>query len=189
MSIYADSAEAVLWVDGDAFRGAANLTAPTDPFAAAPASLEAYGAVKAGFTITPSQDKKTFDVWNNESGAAFFEFDGQTTQTIKFRVSQMSKAAVLTELKGGSIAETAGGSGIWKWTKGSGEEFSLLLQLKSSDSLKKMAYWAPRAKLAAEPELVKNDEDLDGWEFEITILAPSGGGQALTPYSNWNPLA
>src|SRR6184192_300842 len=98
MSTYADSSQAVLWVDGDAFRGAANAVAPTDPFAAAPAGLSAYGAVKAGFTITPTAKKQEFDVWNNKTGASFYEYSGNEQTSIKFRVSQYSKAGTLTEL-------------------------------------------------------------------------------------------
>lgn len=193
MSTYADSSQAVVWIDGDAFRGPANGTQPADPFAAAPTSgatlLLAYGAIKAGFVITPDQEIKKYDAWNNESGAAFMTVEGNTTTTIKFRASQLSKATVMTALRGGSIAETSGGSGIWKHTEGSGEEFSLLLQLRGSDGVKKEGDWIPRCKLAKKPEKIKNDDDTDGYEFEIEVLAPTGGGQAVVPFTNWNPLA
>lgn len=196
MSTYADSSQAVVWIDGDAFRGPANGTEPTLPFAAAPTTgggspvtLLAYGAIKAGFTITPTQDKKELDVWNNESGAAFYVVTGNTTTLIKFRASQRSKAAELTALRGGSVAETSGGSGVWKHTEGASEEISLLLQLKGADGTKKEAFWVARCKLSQKPEKVKNDEDLDGYEFEFEVLAPSGGGQAVVPFTNWNPLA
>ena len=43
--------------------------------------------------------------------------------------------------------------------------------------------------MSKKPEKVKNDDDLDGWEFEITLLAPTGGGPALVPLTNWNPMA
>jgi hypothetical protein len=193
LSTYADSSQAVVWIDGDAFRGPANGTQPTNPFASAPlsgaTSLLAFGAIKAGFAITPDQEIKKYDVWNNESGAAFMTVEGNTTTTIKFRASQLSKATVMTALRGGSIAETSAGSGIWKHTDGSGEEFSLLLQLKGADGVKKEADWIPRCKLAKKPEKVKNDDDLDGYEFEIEVLAPAAGGQAVVPFTNWNPLA
>lgn len=193
MSTYADSSKAVVWIDGDAFRGPANGTEPVLPFAAAPQSgatvLLAFGAIKAGFAITPDQEIKKYDVWNNESGAAFYSVEGNTTTTIKFRASQMSKATVMTALRGGSIAETSAGSGVFKHTDGAGEEFSLLLQLKGADGTKREADWIPRCKLAKKPEKVKNDDDLDGFEFEIEVLAPSAGGQAVVPFTNWNPLA
>lgn len=192
MSTYADSSQAVVWIDGDAFRGPVNGAEPADPFAAAPqtgaVTLLAYGAIKAGFTLTPTQDKKTYDAWNNKSGGPLVSVDGNTTTTVKFRASQMSKATVMTALRGGSIAETAASSGIFKHTEGEGEEFSLLLQLKGSDGVKREAHWIPRCKLAAKPEKIKNDEDLDGYEFEIEVLSPTGGGQAVVPFSNWNPL-
>lgn len=193
MSNYADSSQAVVWFDGDAFRGPANGTEPALPFANAPTSgatvLLVYGAIKAGFTITPTEDVKKYDVWNNRSGATFYEVTAKEETTVKFRVSQISKAGVMTDLRGGSIAETSGGSGIWRWTYGTGEEFSLLLQLKGADGVKREAHWIPRCKVSKKPEKVKNDDDLDGWEFEITLLAPTGGGAALVPLTNWNPLA
>jgi hypothetical protein len=193
MSTYADSSQAVVWIDGDAFRGPANGTEPTLPFANAPTSgataLLAYGAIKAGFTITPSTDKKEYDAWNNESNAVFYTVEGNVKTQIKFRASQRSKAAELTALRGGSVAETSGGSGVYRHTEGSGEEICLLLQLRGADGVKKEALWVARAKLAEKPEKVMNDDDLAGYEFTFDVLAPTGGGQAVVPLTNWNPLA
>jgi hypothetical protein len=192
MSTYADSSQAVVWIDGDAFRGPANGSEPTLPYATAPVSgattLLAYGGIKAGFTITPSTDKKEYDVWNNESGAVFYTVDGNTKTQIKFRCSQRSKAAELTALRGGSVAETSVGSGVYRHTEGSGEEIALLLQLRAADGVKKEALWIPRCKLAEKPEKIKNDDDLDGYEFTFDVLAPTSG-QAVIPLTNWNPLA
>jgi hypothetical protein len=193
----ANAAEAVLWVDGDVWRGPGGAVVPAAPFAtsavqtgdATPVAMSAFGAVKAGFNIVPTQDVKTYDVWNNESGGPFFEHEGPTITRIRFRCSQYSKAAILTKLRGGSISETAPSSGVWKWNKASnGEEFSLLLQMRGPNN-KKMAYWIERGKLSKEPEEVKNDDDLDGWEFEITCLSPTVETQAIVPLTNWNPLA
>lgn len=193
MSGYADSSQAVVWIDGDGFRGPANGTEPTNPFATSPTSgatsLLAYGAIKAGFTITPNTDKKEYDAWNNESGASFYTVEGNVKTQIKFRASQRSKATELTRLRGGSVSETSPGNGIWRHTEGSGEEISLLLQLKGADGVKKEGFWIPRCKLAEKPELVKNDDDLDGYEFTFDVLAPTGGGQAVVPFTNWNVLA
>lgn len=193
MSTYVDGNQLVVWIDGDAFRGPANGTEPALPFAAAPVSgavtLLAFGAIKAGFTITPTQDKKEYDAWNNETGAVLLAVQGNTKTTIKFRCSQRSRAAELTNLRGGSVAETSVGSGVYRTTKGSGEELSLLLQLKGSDGGRREAFWIPRCKLATDPEKNKNDDDLDGYEFEFDALAPSGGGQAVVPLDNWNIIA
>ncbi|ATE56145.1 MULTISPECIES: hypothetical protein [Actinosynnema] len=192
----ANAAQAVLWVDGDAWRGPGGAVIPADVFGnspttgdTTPAAMSAFGGVKAGFNITPTQDVKSYDVWNNESGGPFFEHEGQTTTRIRFRVSQYSKAAILTKLRGGSITETTAGAGQWRWNRGTeGDEFSLLLQLRGPGG-RKMAFWIERAKLSQDPEEIKNDDDLDGWEFEITCLAPSIESEAVVPLSNWNPLA
>jgi hypothetical protein len=192
MSSYADSSAATVWIDGDAFRGAANGAEPPDPFASAPTSggtaMAAFGGIKAGFKVTPDTDVTDYDVWNNESGATFLQVEGKTKVTITFRVSQLSKAAFLTYLRGGSVAETSTGNGIWKHTVGSGEEFSLLLQLRGSDGVKKAARWIPRCKLSKRLEDVLDDSDLAGWDIEIEVLAPTSG-QAVVPFTNWNPLA
>jgi hypothetical protein len=193
VSTYADPTQATVWFDGDAFRGPANGADPADPFASAPVSgvttLSAFGAIKAGFAITPNSNSKDYDAWNNRSGATFLVVDGNTKTLIKFRASQMSKATILTKLRGGTIAETSAGNGIWKHTAGASEELALLLQLKGSDGVKKESFWIPRCKLSQQPEEVLDDGDLAGYAFEIEALAPTSGGQAVVPYTNWNPLA
>lgn len=193
MSTYADPTAAVVWIDGDAFRGPANGADPADPFASPPVTgvtpMLAFGAVKAGFEIDPVQDIKEYDVWNNRSGASFMLVEGNTVTTIKFRASQMSKATMLTQLRGGTVAETSPGSGIFKHTKGASEELSLLLQLRGADGVKKEAHWIPRCKLSKLPTESKGADDLDGFDFEIEALAPAGGGQAVVVFTNSNPLA
>lgn len=186
MSTYADSSRARLWLDGDAFRGAANAATPTDPFATSIASFDAFGGIKAGFTVTPSQDVSELDIWNNESGAAYYVSKKPPTYEIKFRPVDYSKATALTLLAGGSIAETSVGSGIWKWTQGADEEFSLLLRLGSG--AKKKAYYLPRATLSTPPEEVMNDDDIEGWDLVIKPLAPSGGAAAIQKFTTENPL-
>lgn len=188
MSTYADSAKAALWLDGDAFRGAANATVPADPFAASLSGFDAFGGIKAGFTITPSQTITDLDIWNNESGAPYMTSKKPPTYSIKFRPVDMSKATALTLLRGGSIAETSGGSGIWKWTTGSDEEFSILLRVYQGS--KKKAYFLARAELGAIPEEALNDDDIEGWDFELKPLAPTGGVQAIQKFTNGaNPVA
>ena len=187
MSTYADSAKARLWLDGDAFRGAVNATRPTDVFAASISGFDAFGGIKAGFTVTPNQDVTELDIWNNESGAAYYVSKKPPTFEIKFRPVDMSKATALTLLTGGSIAETSGGSGQWLWTPGADEEFSLLMRLISG--AKKKVYYLPRVTLSTPPEEVMNDEDIEGWDLVLKPLAPSGGAQAIQKITTENPLA
>jgi hypothetical protein len=194
MSTYVDSTKAVLWIDGDGFRGPANAVAPVDPFAAAPQTgdgspvvLDAYGAIETGFSIDPNTQKKDYDAWNNQSGSAFLTHIQPGTKSLKFRVMQYSKASVTTLLRGGTISNPAGS--VYKWNLGTGEEFSFLVQLKDALAVKKKAFWIARASLAAEPQEILNEDKVDGWEFEVNALAPVGGGLAIQPYTNWNPLA
>ena len=187
MSNYADSSKAVVWLDGDGFRGAVNAAVPADPFASSIDGMDAFGGIKAGFTITPNQDVTDIDVWNNESGAPYYTTKKPPTYGIKFRPVDYSKATVLTLLRGGSIAETGVDSGIFEWTEGSDEEFSLLLRVVAG--AKKKAYYIARCTLAAIPEEVMNDEDLEGWDMEFKPLAPTGGVKAVRRFTNDNPLA
>jgi hypothetical protein len=186
LSTYADSSKARLWLDGDAFRGVANATVPTNPFAASLAGFDAFGGIKAGFTVTPNQDVTDLDVWNNESGAAYYTSKKPPSYGIKFRPVDYSKATTLTLLRGGSIAETGVGSGVFKWTEGSDEEFSFLLRVVNG--AKKKAYYVARATLASIPEEVMSDEDLEGWDLEVKPLAPSGGVAAIQRFTTENPL-
>lgn len=188
MSTYADPTKAALWVDGDAFRGTVNAAAPVDPFAAALTGFNAFGGINAGFTITPAQDIKDLDVWNNESGAPYRTAKKPATYSIKFRPVDLSKATALTLLRGGSVAETSPGNNIWKWTTGTDDEFSILLRVL--DGVKRKVYYIPRCELAKLPDEVMNDADLEGWDFELKPLAPSGGVPAIQKFTNsGNPLA
>ncbi|MGB3443891.1 MAG: hypothetical protein WBA97_34570 [Actinophytocola sp.] len=187
MSTYADSSKARLWLDGDGFRGTVNASPPADVFATSIAGMDAFGGIKAGFTITPNQDVTDLDVWNNESGAAYYTSKKPPTYGIKFRPVDYSKATTLTLLRGGSIAETGVGSGIFEWIEGDDEEFSLLIRVVNG--AKKKAYYIARCTLATIPEEVMNDEDLEGWDMEFKPLAPSGGVKAIRRYTTENPLA
>lgn len=187
MSTYADSSKARLWLDGDAFRGTANAAAPTNPFAASISGMDAYGGIKAGFTVTPSQDVTGIDIFNNTSGADYFTSKKPPSYSVKFRAVDQSKATALTLLMGGSIAETSAGSGIWKWTFGTTEEFSLLFRVLDGTTHKK-AYYFPRVTLASIPEEAMTEDDLEGFDFEIKPLAPTGGLAAIQKFTTENPL-
>jgi hypothetical protein len=164
-----------------------NATVPADPFATSIAGMDAFGGIKAGFTITPNQDVTDLDIWNNESGAAYYTSKKPPSYGVKFRPVDYSKATALTLLRGGSIAETGVGSGIYRWTEGDDEEFSFLLRVVNG--AKKKAYYIARCTLATIPEEVMNDEDLEGWDLELKPLAPSGGVKAIQKFTTENPLA
>lgn len=186
MSTFADSSKARPWLDGDAFRGAANAAAPADPFAASLTGFDAFGGIKAGFTVTPNQEITELDIWNNESGAPYYVVKKPPTWSITFRPVDLSKATALTILRGGSITETGVGSGIFEWEYGDDEEFSFLLRVVTGDV--KKAIFVPRATLATLPPENLNDEDLEGWDLDIKPLAPTSG-QAIQRFTTENPLA
>ena len=75
-----------------------------------------------------------------------------------------------------------------EWVIGEDEEFALLLNA-IDPSYGKIAYFAERCTLNTTPSEVINDEALFGWDFEIKVLAPIGGGKALRRFTNTNPLA
>lgn len=188
MSTYANSDDARIWLDGDAFRAAAGTTLPVDPFAATLAGWEAFGGIKAGFVLTRERDVTEVDVWNNTSGAPYKRIKKSPTPTIAMRPVDNSKATALTLLRGGSIAEVGTDSGLFKWTDGDEEEFGLIIRVQDGDNWK--AYYMPKCELANIPEEnMGADDDVEGWDLEIGPLAPTGGGQAITKYTSYNPLA
>jgi hypothetical protein len=200
MASKANSANAIRWISGDAFRGVANATQPVDDataaglFGNAPTNLliamVPFGGIRAGFNITPTQNVTREDIWNNDSGGAYDIYRGKTSETIAFEATDIkSKAVVLTMLLGGSIAETDTGSGVWKWTRGDGEEFSILLQLRAANGTDKDSLWIPRCTIAELPSRTLNAEQLASLPINLEPLAPADGSDAVQQFSNYNPLA
>ena len=200
MASKANSANAIRWISGDAFRGVANATRPVDDdsaaglFGSAPTNVAvamvAFGGIRAGFNITPTQNVTREDIWNNDSGGAYDIYRGKTSQTIAFEATDIkSKAVVLTMLLGGSITETSVSSGVWRWNVGDAEEFSILLQLRAANGTDKDSLWIPRCTLAELPTRALNAEQLASLPINLEPLAPSDGSDAVQQFSNYNPLA
>lgn len=187
MSTYADPSKAKLWLDGDMFRAPSGTALPADIFASSLVGWDAYGGIKAGFTVGQAQDTNALDIWNNESGAAYRIKKGNITPSVKVRPVDYSKATVLTLIRGGSIAETGVGTGIFEHIQGDDEKFATILRVQDGSS--KKAYYIAKCELTQVPEEVLNDDDLEGWDLELTPLAPDGGGKAVRRFTNWNPLA
>jgi hypothetical protein len=188
MSDFASPDLARLWLDGDAFRAPADTALPADIFAATLTSWEAFGGIKAGFTLTTDQDTTDVDVWNNKSGAPYKRIKQPPKPTIALRPVDYSKATVLTLLRGGSVAETATASGIWEMIPGDTETFAFIMRVIDGDHTK--AYYVPVCELANIPEEVMGaDDDVEGFDIELGPLAPSGGGLAVRKFLSENPLA
>lgn len=198
MASKANSANAVKWITGDAFRGAANAVIPvatTDAaglFGDAPTNaavpMLAFGGVRAGFNRTRNQDNTVEDIWNNDSGADYYVHKGKKSETIAFEATDIkAKATVLTMLLGGSIVEEGTASGVFRWDEGEDEEFSILLQLRGADNVSKNSLWIPRCTLNTLPSDTMTGEQLASLPIELKPLAPTTG-KAVQRYSNYNPL-
>jgi hypothetical protein len=188
VSDYANPDLARLWLDGDAFRAAAGTTLPTDIFADTLTGWDAFGGIKAGFTLTTDRDISDVDIWNNTSGSPYKRRKQPPKPTIALRPVDYSKATVLTLLRGGSVAETTTGSGIWELITGDDEEFALILRVV--DGLKKKAYYMEKGELTNIPEEnMGADDDVEGFDLEVGPLAPGGGRLAVRKFLTENPLA
>jgi hypothetical protein len=188
VSDYADPSKARLWLDGDAFRAPALTTLPTDIFADTLTGWDAFGGIKAGFTVTTDRDIADVDVWNNTSGSPYKRRKQPPKPTIALRPVDYSKATVLTLLRGGSVTETATASGIWEMIDADDEEFALILRVVDGDH--KKAYYIARGELTNIPEETMGaDDDVEGWDLEIGPLAPGSGAKAIRRFLSENPLA
>lgn len=185
MSTYANPDKARVWLDGDAFRSPVGTALPADIFASSLSGWSAFGGIKAGFTVTTSQDVNDVDIWNNESGAPYKRIKQPPSVTIALRPVDYSVATVLTLLRGGSIVAGAGG---FEMVRGADEEFAYIMRVV--DGTEKKAYYVAKAELTNIPEETMGaDDDVEGWDLEIGPLAPSDGTPAIRPFLLTNPLA
>lgn len=185
MSTYVDASDVRVWLDGDAFRAPAGTALPANIFASTLAGWEPFGLIKAGFTITTSQQVTNLDGWNNTSGAPVRVKKDPPTSTIKLRSEQYSKATVATLLQGGSITDLGGG--VYEHVRGTDENFGLILRVV--DGTQQKAYFVAKGNLGTIPEEVMDGQDLEGWDLEVTPLLPDDGSKGLRKFTNWNPLA
>lgn len=190
MSDNANPALAHLWLDGDAFRAPAGTAIPatildgTALDAATYTGWSAYGGIKAGFKVTTATNATPLQVWNAD-GDYKIKKDPDSV-TIEFVPVDESKATILTELRGGSIVETATGSGLFEYIDGDDEDFALLLRAKDGDDF--VFYYVSRGTLNGAPEK-DHAGDLTGSPISVKPLTPTGGGKAIRRFRNANPLA
>jgi hypothetical protein len=188
VSDFADPSKARLWLDGDAFRAPADTALPEDIFADELTGWDAFGGIKAGFTITTERDITDVNVWNNTSGGPYKRRKQPPAPSIALRPVDYSKATVLTLLRGGSVTETEVGSGIFEMVEGEDEVFGLIMRVVDGES--KKAYYIARSELVNIPEeQMGSEDDVEGWDLEVGPLAPTGGGKAVRRFLNTNPLA
>lgn len=189
MSSYADSDLARVWQDGDAWRAPSETAFPDDEIFSdddLPVAWKAFGGIKAGFQIKTDQNIKKIDIFNNTTGAPYKLIKDPPEPSIAMRPVDYSKATMLTLLRGGSVAETTTGSGVWQVIRGDSEQFALIILVKDGDHRK--AIYVPKAELANIPETNLGDkEDVEGFDLEVSPLAPSTGA-AVQEYLDFNPL-
>ena len=182
MSNYADPSKSRLWLDGDAFRAPAGTALPVDIFAATLTGWDAFGGIKAGFEVERAQEVTKLNIWNKTG--TYRQTKGDEEGTIRMRPVDQSKATALTLLTGGSIVAGAGG---YEWVEGDSENFALILRVLDGNN--KKAYFLKKAELSNRPTETLNDDDLAGWDFEITPLIPDDGSKHLRVFTTENPLA
>lgn len=187
MSTYADPSLARVWLDGDAFRAPAATALPADIFASSLTGWDAYGGIKAGFTVTTDREITDIDVWNNTSGSPYKRRKKTPSATIKFRPVDYSAATVMTLIRGGSVTEVGTDSGVFELVEGSDENFAFILRVL--DGAQKKAYYINTCELLTIPEEVMGaDDDVEGWDLELGPLAPSDGSKAVRKFLSVNPL-
>lgn len=189
MSTHANPDLARLWLDGDAWRAPAGTALPDDVFdPALTTPWVPFGGIKAGFTVSVDQAIKEIDVWNNTSGAAYKISKDPAKPSIGLRPVDYSKGTMLTLLRGGSVAETEVDSDIFELIEGDEEFLALILQLRDGSHNK--GYYIEKCQLSTVPEEKPGDpDDVDGWDLEITPLAPGGGRKAVRKFLDFNPIA
>jgi hypothetical protein len=184
MSDYANSDLARVWEDGDAFRAPTGTAVPADIFAPSLPGWDAFGGVRAGFTVTKDQTIDDLDIWNNKSGAPYKRKKQPIKPTITMEPVDISKATALTILRGGSIVS---GNGGYEYIEGDDEDFALIIRVK--DGTEMDAYYVEKGELTSIPEEKLDGEDIAGWPMEIGPLAAPSGGKSIRKFSTTNALA
>lgn len=182
MSNFANPAKSRLWLDGDGFRAAAGTALPPDIYAPTLTGWEPFGGIQAGFTVERTQENTKLGIWNKKG--TYRSKKGDEEGTIKLRPVDESKATVLTLLTGGSIVAAAGG---YEWIKGTSENFALIIRVQ--DGVEWAAYFLKKSELGNIPTEVLNDDQLNGWDLEVTPLVPDDGSDSIRKFTKNNPLA
>lgn len=167
MSQHANPERAFVWIDGDAYRFPAGASMPEDPFAVTHSEGLAFGGIQAGFEHNLEQTVRKHDVWNYRQATYAVSRD-PLNEGFAFRAVDNTAATALTRAQGGTITKVGD---RFQLESGDGEEFGLLIVL--SDGVDQEAHWSPRVTLDGPPtRTAVNGQDIDGWQFPITALAP-----------------
>lgn len=189
MSQYVDPDLSFVALDGDAFRAPVGTALPpTNPLDDLADPWLPYGGIEAGLTIATEQDRNQKRIWNAPRGTIYRTITRSEVKRITFRAVEHSEATVKTVQRGGTVTETAVGSGIFEWTEnptGASEVFAFALDVRDGD--KHLRYYWERVELESPPQEVFDGEDLVGWDITLTVLANDNGTTGQEKWSNFDP--
>lgn len=167
MSSYADPNKAFVWLDGDAFRAPSGTPLPADPFAEELTGWDAYGGIEAGFAPTSEQSVTKKKVFNYRQ-ASYKTTRDPLDEGVTFRAVDNTLATKLTRAQGGTITVKGGREHL---VKGDGEDFALIIRLDDGED-STLFYWADGTLSAPPTRAAIDGQNIDGWEFAYTGLAP-----------------
>ena len=164
----ADPSKAYLWLTGDAYRAPADAKLPEgDLLAEKIKGWDAYGGIEAGFEQTSEQSVTEKQVFNYRKAPYKIARD-PLKEGIKFRAVDNTKATLLTRAQGGKIIKQGEHYAI---EKGVGEEFAIFIRVE--DGTDAAFFYSPRVTLKAPATRAAIDgQNIDGWEFDVSFLAP-----------------
>lgn len=164
----ADPSKAYLWLTGDAYRAPADTKLPEgDLLAEKIKGWDAYGGIEAGFEQTSEQSVTEKQVFNYRKAPYKIARD-PLKEGIKFRAVDNTKATLLTRAQGGKIIKQGEHYAI---EKGVGEEFAIFIRVE--DGTDAAFFYSPRVTLKAPATRAAIDgQNIDGWEFDVSFLAP-----------------
>lgn len=187
MSNHANPDLAYAWLDGDGFRAPVGTGLPENCFTLTGAELpetaevtgppvvpavtwSAFGGVEAGLQKNPTQNVTKIHAANYRQ-APYAILRDPREDSMKFKCFDYSKASVQTALQGGSITESAPGSGIFVWEQGEEEEFAFLWISRNSSS--GTGFYCPKMTLATPvASAIADGKSIDAFDFELINLAP-----------------
>jgi len=182
MSDHADPSKARWWLDGDGFRAPVGTDVPADIFASSLDGWDAFGGIRAGFTVTPEQDVTDEEIWNG-NGIYMSKVD-PAKWTIEFEPVDLSKATVGTILRGGSLTSLYGG---YAAEPGDSEEFALIMR-GVSPGKGKIAFLVKRGTLSQDAAWAINADNISGYPLSVKALDPGNGEKSIIPIFDTNLL-
>lgn len=164
----ANPSNAYLWLTGDAYRAPVDTDLPQGDLRKAEIKgWDAYGGIEAGFEQTAEQSVTEKQVFNYRKAPYKIARD-PLKEGIKFRAVDNTKATLLTRAQGGKIIKQGDHYAV---EKGIGEEFALLIRVE--DGTDAAFFYSPRVTLKAPATRAAIDgQNIDGWEFDVSFLAP-----------------